>query len=329
MSSSVTQQRLARITALLRRYDETDIPADSAEAAARESLLRLQASLIHEARLHEGKADVVVRFQGGGERHHAIDAAFVGGFLTELQNVLAATAQALIHGVATDKGSLPADVIEASRLRVATFAPGSFTVLADGPFGRAVQLTISDEENWPPFDTALDRVMDVLVAAEGTEEGPLLAAIAELRSKRAAARLEELGRHLARTGTNATVVQRNVATDRPREARVTSGVAQLLVEALSRSEQEVRTVYLTGQLTGVRWARGIFDLEIPHGDEVELLSGRITADLRAAVQPAFDRFIRAELEVTTIRSRGDEWNTYLLTGLSPAPEDRLPPETRA
>jgi hypothetical protein len=87
-----------------------------------------------------------------------------------------------------------------------------------------------------------------------------------------------------------------------RQARITAGATERLQEVLSRTTSETSIVVMTGQLSGLRWVKGIFDLEVPYGEETVVISGRVSADLRAAADAIFDQIVRAELERTIVRS---------------------------
>jgi hypothetical protein len=267
----------------------------SPEWMAKQSLLRRQADLAHQISLMEGTAEVEVRLAGGAEQRNEVPADFLGGFLQAFQGAVASIVQSLLHGE-TERGQLPADVLSASRLRVGAAAPGSFIVQMTGPVERNIQMGIDTTEGPPPFDEAVDRVLEVLQAAEGDVDiERLQSAIVEIGSPRAVGHVTEMARALARTGTTAMLTERSPFRGEPREARVSSLAANRLHEVLSRTKQDTTTVFMTGQLSGLRWTKGIFDLEVEIGEETVVISGRVTADLRASASARFDQVVRAEL----------------------------------
>jgi hypothetical protein len=291
----------------------------SPEWMARQTMLRRQADLAHEMSLLEGTSEFEVRLIGGAERGHEVAADFLGTFLTQLQLTVASIVQSLTHGE-TERGPLPGDVLTASMLRVGAAAPGSFVVQLSGPPDRALQTRIDATDELPPFDEAMDRVLDVLQAIEGdTDIERLQQAIADVRSPRAMNHVEEFAKELARTGTTAVLTERSPFAAEPRQARVTATAADRLQQVLSRTTSETTRVFETGQLSGLRWTRGIFDLEVQYGEETVVISGRVSADIRAAADAMFDKVVRAELERTVVRSEYADTTkeTYLLIGVTP------------
>ncbi len=291
----------------------------SPEWMAKQTMLRRQADLAHQISLLEGTSEFEVRLVGGAEQEHEVGADFLGTFLRELQWTFASIVQSLTHGE-TERGPLPADVLNASMLRVSAAAPGSLIVHMSGPPGRAEQMQMDASETPPPFDEAMDRVLDVLQATEGDVDiERLQQAIADVRSPRAMGHVEKFVRELARTQTTAVVTERSPFADEPRQARITAGAAERLQEVLSRTTSETAREFRTGRLSGLRWTKGIFDLEVEFGEETVVISGRVSADLRAAADAIFDQVVRAELERTVVRSEYAETTkeTYLLLGVTP------------
>lgn len=288
----------ADLTRLIQRTDDVGNEEWSPEWMSKQSLLMRQAELAHQLSLYEGTAQVEIRLLGGAERAHEIEAQFFGHFLQHLQMAVAAIVQTLMHGGASSRGQLPADVVRAASLTVGAVSPGSFVVHLSGP-DREQQLALTGDMAPPPFDEAMDRVLDLFDQTRNAEHTELLeTAIAELRSPRAILHISEIAQALARTGTTATVTERSPFSEQPRQAALTAPDAERLQQILSRTRQETERVFLTGVLSGVRWTRGIFDLEVDHAGEVEIVSGRVRSDLRPAVSAAFDRRVRAELERT-------------------------------
>lgn len=296
----------------------------SADWMAMQSLLQRQMDLFQELRLVEGTSEYEITLVGGAEGRHLIDSGFLGGFLRTLQATVGAAVQSVVHGEGR-RGRLSAPVLAASRLQVAAAVAGSFVLRLDGP-DRAAPLTIEGETELPPFDEAMGRVLDVLQAAQDAEhdEDVLLSAIASLASHRAAQGMSELTGELARSSTRATIVDRSRFRREPREVRLPILASARVHRVLSRTTQSTETVFETGRLTGVRWSRAVFDLEItrPAGDTirqpvVEVLSGRVITDIRDTVRDSFDQLVRAELQRTVVRSPGDERErvSYVLVGI--------------
>lgn len=292
----------------------------SPEWMSRQTLLRRQADLANQISILEGSSEFEVRLVGGAERGHAIGAEFFGTFVKELQWTIASLVQSLTHGE-TERGPLPADVLDASMLRIGAVTAGSVVVHMSGPPDRVVQLSLlTGEAAPPPFDEAMDRVLDVLQATEGDADiERLQQVLADVRSPRAIGHVEEFARELARTGTTAVVTERSPFAAEPRQARVNAVSAERLQTVLSKTTRETTVEFITGQLTGLRWSRGVFDLEVPFGEEIAVISGRVTADIRAAADAYFDKMVRAEVERTVLRSEFSDTakESYLLIGVTP------------
>lgn len=295
------------VTGLIAASADVDAEEWSPEWMTRQSLLQSQSDLAHQIRLHEGNSEVELRLVGGAETRHEIDAQFFGHVLQHLQGAVSGMVQTLMRGVSPGRGKYPLDVVRASELKVAALRPGSFVVHLSGP-ERAQQLAL-DKSPPPPFDEALERVLDLFDAATlDPEDEDLENAIGEVRSTRALVHISEIAKALARTDTTASITERSPFADRPREATVTARAARRLQGILSHTRQETEQVYYVGILSGVRWTRGIFDLEVARDHETEVISGRVRSDLRPYVSAVFDRRVRAELE-----------RTYTWTGLTDEP----------
>ena len=122
--------------------------------------------------------------------------------------------------------------------------------------------------------------------------------------------MRELSAALAKSGTTATLIQRSPLAEGLREVRVPQLAAGRLLEALSKTEQTTTTVVEMGRLSGVRWGKAIFDLEVTREPEgrayVEMLSGRVISDIRPAVDSLFDKVVRATLERTVTKTDADQ-----------------------
>lgn len=308
---------LADLNGVLADFDVEEFEDLSPEWMTLQSLLDRQVHLMTQLEILEGEAEVEIRLVGGAEQGNRVEATFFGGFLHELQSTVSAIVQALVSGEKRG-GAYPQAVLDMSTLRVAPSAAGSFVVLLDGPAGRAVQDTLEGDIQLPPFDEALDRILDVFDAVEQDVEGDVLKeAVSDLGGHRALTHLMGVARVMARSGTGGRMTQRSPFLDMPREATITAPGANRLQELLSRTEQVTETEYVTGRLSGVRWTRGMFDLEVGEGDDREVITGRIIRDIRQAVQQAFDTVVQAELEKTTTTTQVEEEArvTYRLVGL--------------
>ena len=302
---------LADLGHVIAAFESAGLAEWSPEWVALQGLLRRQADLLHQADLVEGKAEVEITLVGGAERDSTIGADFLGDFVSRVQATFGSLVQTIMYGEETARGRLQAQVLESAALRVAPAAAGSFKLLLDGP-RRVAALTVDGEEQAPPFDEALDRIVGVLHAAEADGDPEALrAAIADLGSHRAVGDMRELSAALARSGTTATLVQRSPFAEGPKEVRVPQLAAGRLLDALSKTEQTTTTVVETGRLSGVRWGKAIFDLEVTREPEgrpsyVEVLSGRVISDIRPAVDSLFDKVVRATLERTITKTEADQ-----------------------
>jgi hypothetical protein len=314
------RDELTRVSALL--STTAGVAEWSPEWIADQGLQERQAELAHELELLEGNAEIEIRLLGGAERSNEVDAHFLSEFIQELQLTVASLVQVLMHGEQS-YGPLPADVTASSRMRVGPSIAGSYVLQMSGP-ERVRQLALDMGDVRPPFDEAIERVLDLVDAAQREDDIQALeSAISEFRSPRALAHVAELSRSLVRTQTTATITGRSPFADDPRQATMTFGGANRLQAVLSRTERRTETEFLTGVLSGVRWRRGIFDLELDVAGEKAYISGRVRSDLRPAISSLFDRRVRAQLERTTIRIGPEAIakDSYLLVGVTVAEED--------
>lgn len=317
---------LADLNEVLSALGEGQPEEYSAEWMGWQSLLTRQAELFHQLEITEATFPLSVSLHGGAVLGNTVRAGFLGEFLKEFQDTLAAAIQTVMHGVETTRGRLPMDVLEAAHLRIVATAPGSFVVGLEGP-PRTVQEALDidglEDEPPPPFDEAFERLMDVLSAVETDVSGERLAvAIGDLGGARSLRHLVELAKSIATTGTGATFARRDPFDDRVREARLSALGASRLRQVLSRTEQDLDYVELTGVLSGVRWKTGLFDLEVVTDGDREVYSGRVVRDLRDSIRSAFDRRVRVVLERTVTRTpvEGQESTTYRLIHVEPAPD---------
>jgi len=313
---NVAHEELADLNGVLSDYDRDTPEPGSPEWLTYAALLNRQADLLHEIRLLEGHADLEITLVGGAEADHRVRADFLGKFIWDLQAALGAIAQTFVHGERGTRGVLPRDVLNASTLRVAPSAPGSFVLLIDGPFERAAQLTIEGQEELPPFDEALGSLVELVAASERADNEAIGRVLAEIGSRRALVHIQGLVHRLTGSGTSASVIQRGPITGLPREVRLTIQGALRLEGVLATTVQTTTTTAMTGRLSGVLWRSGIFELEAEVDGPV--IRGRIANALRVAVQARFDTVVDAVLErTTTILADGEEHLTWRLVGLDP------------
>lgn len=318
------REELADLAGVLRDYRDAAPAPWTPQWMSLQSLLSRQAELTHEAELLEGVSEFEIRLVGGAELNHGVEANFFGQFIDRVQATVSAIVQSVLHGDVGARGQFPADVLTASMMRVEPGTPGSFVIHLKGP-QRAARRALDGEQEIPPFDEAVDRVLSLLQAAAAEQETDALrAAVADVGSHRAVQGMAELVSALASSGTGATFVQRSPFEEELREARLPARVAARLHEVLSRTHQTTETIHETGKLTGVSWTRWRFDLEVTRGEPpeggapiVEVLTGRIIGDIRDAVRDAFDQVVRAEIERTTTVTEADrrEHVSYRLVGV--------------
>ena len=288
----------------------------------RQSLLTRQVEVQAELKLVEGLYEFEVALTGTPVVGNAVEARFLGSFLEELQLTVSSVVQTIMHGV-KKYGALGNDVLGASTMRLQATAPGSF-VLAFAPRARSVQLpfegSTEEDEPRPAFDEAIERILDLLDAAENEVAGELLpTAVAELGGPRATKHMLEVAHILASHQAAARATSRSPFLAEWRTASLSGAGAHRLEVLLGRTEQRVERLALVGRLSGVRWKNTSFDLEVEEGSTP--LTGKIARDLRDDVRELFDRVVRATVERTTIQSQieAEERVTYRLVEVEPGP----------
>lgn len=137
-----------------------------------------------------------IRFAGSGVRGHAVDISQAGELLAYWQGLVTGVGGA-VEGNLSARGSLPADVVERTRLDlVASPSPGSvvleFEPHADEASERYPEgQTRIDGESTPLVERAVNEAMDVLALASSGLEVDLADAFAN-RGPRVAARARDL-----------------------------------------------------------------------------------------------------------------------------------------
>jgi hypothetical protein len=304
---------LARVNAAI---DEFRDPATGGlrRSLTLDALVGRQADVLHELSLLTGEAPLEVRFIGGrGQVAGTVSAGLLASTLSELQLAVSSAAAAQIHGERTRFGPFRADVSAQSTMRVTGFMEGSFVVSLEGPPHRGAQLTLDERTEVPAYDDALRRVLNVLEALQGDAPAAADQSVSELDSVRAIHHIRSLARSISERDTAVSIVDRSpFTTQGPREVGIRMGGAQRIVHALDATRQTSEVARRRGRLTGVRWSRASFDLELPDGT---LISGRVVADLRERVQELFDREVEAEIKTTSTVGRGGVRTTHTLIGL--------------
>lgn len=280
-----------------------------------QGLLERQSELLHELQLLRGEAPLELRFLvGAGLAGSTVAASLLAETIAELQLAISSAAAAQIHGERARFGPFRADVNAASTIRVTGFREGSFVVTMDGPRHRGAQLTIDDRMESPPFDEALRRVLDVIEALQRDDPSVADQAVADLDSRRAVQHIRDFAQAISERDTAVAIVDRSpFSPEGPREVGIRLGGARRIVDALSATQQTTVVARWQGRLTGVRWSRATFDLELPTGS---LISGRVVADVRERVQELFDREVNAEIRSTTTVGRGGARTSHTLVGLA-------------
>jgi hypothetical protein len=285
-----------------------------------QSLLQRQVMLRHQLQVLDGRAEVEMRLVGGAVIDNSIEAGFVGSFLASLQSTVSAIVQGLVHG-SKRTGRYEDDVLNVSTLRLVSTGPGSFVLGMEGPMGRSAQLSIVEDEPLPPFDDAIQRLLDVVDAVERDVDGERLGvALSALGGHRPVKSLANVAKLLARSGTVANTVHRSAFLD-VREAVLSPAGARRLQIVLSRTSTSVESRSVVGVLTGVRWKTSTFDLEVEDDQPTRtILSGTIVREIRGRVREAFDSLVKADIEVESTQTEFDlePRITYRLVNVRPA-----------
>jgi hypothetical protein len=311
-SIEAVREELARVNDVLKEFRDPSTGGLKRSLTV-QGLVDRQAHLLHEIKILEGGAPLEIRFVGGtGQIGKSIAVGLLADTLSELQLAIHSAAAAQIHGERVRFGPFRADVAAASTLRVTGFREGSFVVTLDGPQHRGAQLTVDQQQENPPFDEATLRVLNVIHSLQGDDAAAADLAVADLDSVRAVHHIRALAHAIAQRDTAVSIVDRGPFGIEPREVGIRLGGARKIVEALDATRQSISVTRYQGRLTGVRWSRATFDLELPDG---RLISGRVVADLRERVQELFDRQVDAEIRTTTTRGRGGIRTSHALIGL--------------
>lgn len=305
---------LVELQGVLGLFDDAEPDEWSAEWMGLQSLLARQAELLHQSDLLQGAFEFEITLTGEAVESGSVEMGFAGQLLSLVQGAVSSVVQVLEHGPQR-RGRFPSDVLAASKLRLVATAPGSFVFGLEGPMRAAQDSFLESDPDVPTFDQAVERILDTFDAAESDiGSGQLTEAISRLGDHRAISKMVDLSKMLARSGTGARAIRRSRFLPGVRESNWSTASARRLSEALSRTEQHTSSITATGRLTGVRWRTSTFDLEIGEGDNLEMLSGHVTRDLRDDVRDAFDRVVTVTLErtVTSTPVEGEDTVSHRL-----------------
>ncbi len=286
------QNQLTELTRLLHEYDELIVEEWSPEWMSRESVRARLVSVNRELEIAQGDFQLELRLRGQRVVDNAVDLVFLGQLAELFQGVASAVGDVILHGPGRlTRDRVPADVLEATAMLLVGTAPGSFVLGLEGPRSRERQLAFEEDDpqrSVPVFDEAIARIFDVLDAAENDVSGERLTdVISELGGHKALQNMSKFVTHVYSNGMAVDVVDRSPFRDQARQTGLTAASARRLGVTLSRTTQTSQIIEVRGRLSGVRWRRGVFDVEVP--DEGKTYTGKIALELRDRVRNLFDR----------------------------------------
>ncbi|MGX1120022.1 hypothetical protein RKD37_005385 [Streptomyces ambofaciens] len=145
-------------------------PSTPAEFSARQRRRLFQALNVEQEEIERPRLDVALT--GATTAEHTVPVSTLGPFLTNLQESVAAVAQALT-GKPTSFASIPRDIRDATTLRAATVFPSSFGLTIYGPEPESAENILFPDlyrENRTVLDDAVDTVLDIVDLSEGPSQ---------------------------------------------------------------------------------------------------------------------------------------------------------------
>ncbi|WP_217999051.1 hypothetical protein [Nocardiopsis trehalosi] len=241
-----------------------------------------------------------VALTGADTDTHTVRISVLGAFLSNLQESVAAVAQALT-GRPTGSAPIPRHIRESTALSAAAVYPSSFGVELYGPDPDGIDP--SDRMGTLPtiLDDAVDTVFDVIDVSEGSEEADdRLAERLTTLGPRAMKHLGSLTGGLSDAGLGLSAAWHSGG--HTRSSRWTAAGAMRVRTVCEESEfRPGGTVTVRGWLGSVSALRGTVEIRTDDGGIVRASSAEeVTRDLGRH----FGKRVEAEVEVTDVRGAG-------------------------
>ncbi len=301
------KQELRSLSEILRSMENRPLEEWSPEWMNMQSLLIRQADLLHWLDLAEGRFEFEMTLAGSEIHNSSVDVAFLGKFLSTFQASVHAIGESIMSAKPTANRRFKSDVLEQANLRLVATHSGSFVMGMAGPTDRDVQLSLEDNDDQdnndlavPIFDEAINKVLDVLDAAENEVDSQNLpTAISDLGGHRPLKKMIDFAKVLATSKVDIIAVDRSPFRSSTRECRLTAAGAHRLQTVLSRTHLTTERISMQGRLTGIRWKSGIFDLDT---EDSGIVTGKIPIELRREVRDVFDSLVTVVIEKTVTQT---------------------------
>ncbi|MDD7922735.1 hypothetical protein [Actinomycetospora chibensis] len=269
------------------------------------------------------RSEVELHLSGQPVLDHEIRIDKLAQFLGRFQESVAAIAQALA-GKATSRAPIPANLRDASSLRLAGVFPGSFGATLRGPeenVDDGVLFELPNEDVESLLDLSLKRILSIVDAVhltDGSDEETIVELVAPLGS-RALRHVTWLAKLMADDELDAEWIWTAPGSSSKYSA-LSSGGARRLYRVLSNNEATEEAQVVRGLLGGASEIRNRIELQLATG---EIINARVADDVVAALRDYFGSEVNATFNVRTVTSRtsGIVRNYYLLTDL----EYAIPP----
>lgn len=301
-----------------RAHGTGESPATPEEFAAVQRRRLLQAVGDSLAESQRRRLDIALT--GAPTAQHLIPVSTLGAFLTNLQESVAAVAQA-ITGRATRFASIPRDIREATTLSAAATYPSSFGVSMYGPAPQAGQVALSGDifgDLSAVLDEAVDKVLDIVDISEGVSaSNELLTEQLAPLGQRSMKHIGSLTAGLTDAGVGVRVAW-HAESGRVRRSDWSPAGVQRVRYLCEHSEfTQAETITVTGWLGSASSFHGRVEIRTDSGD---LIRASTDEELTAQLERYFNKRVRAEIEVTTVKfAGGRERVLHSILGLHTTP----------
>ncbi|MEU1872815.1 hypothetical protein RKD32_003032 [Streptomyces sp. SAI-195] len=289
-------------------------PSTPAEFSARQRRRLFQALNVEQEEIERPRLDVALT--GATTAEHTVPVSTLGPFLTNLQESVAAVAQALT-GKPTSFASIPRDIRDATTLRAATVFPSSFGLTIYGPEPESAENILFPDlyrENRTVLDDAVDTVLDIVDLSEGpSQTNDMLAEQLVPLGQRALKHIGALTSGLSEASVGLRVAWHTQGGQVRRSDWSPSGVQRVryLCEVSEFTESE--TVTITGWLGAASSFNGKIEIRSDGG---ELIRASTDEELTPLLHEFFNKRVEAEVEVTKVQfAGGRERKIYAVTSL--------------
>lgn len=248
-----------------------------------------------------------VALTGAATEHHQVRISVLGGFLVNLQKSVQAVAQSR-SGRPTAAASVPRWIEERTELQASALFPSSFGLTLHGPDetsgteGQPALFSAPGRQGPTVLGDAMTAVLDLvdLSASTATADDQLAESLVDL-GQRAVKHIGALAAGLAEAEAGLKVAWRPGTGEARRAEWLPDGVRRVRLVCEQNEFGEPSTVAFEGWLAAADMRRRRVEIITTAGDTIR---AGFTEELAPSLPQLLDRRVRAEAEMTRVRSAG-------------------------